>query len=62
MKARRYKPQEVVSKFVLRLPYRYNLALDGLVKSGAAKSKNELIVELVGIFLSDLKRKAEEKA
>jgi hypothetical protein len=38
------------------------LALDGLVDKGAAKSKNELIVELVALFLCDLKKKAEEKA
>lgn len=62
MKARRYEPHEIVSKFVLRLPYRYSLALDGLVDKGAAKSKNELIVELVALFLCDLKKKAEEKA
>lgn len=61
MSARRYQPQEKISKFVLRLPDRYSLALDGLVKKGAAKSKNELIVELIGIFLSDLRRKAEEE-
>lgn len=55
-----YVPQEKISKFVLRLPEHYSLALDGLVEKGVAKSRNELIVQLVAVFLSDLKRKAEE--
>ena len=68
-KAKRYEPQEKMSSFVLRLPYRYDFALDGLVEKGAAKSKNELIVQLIGTFLSDaralalsdLQKKAEKK-
>ena len=55
---KKYQPQQKTAKFVLRLPDRYSLALDSLVKSGVAKSKNELIVQLVSIFLSDLERKA----
>jgi len=55
----RYEPKVRVSSFILRLPEKYSLALDGLVKGGAAKSRNELIVELIGIFLSDLRKKAE---
>ena len=57
----RYEPQEKISSFVLRLPDRYNFALDSLVEKGAAKSKNELIVELIGRFLSDLQKEAEKK-
>ena len=57
---RKYQPQQKIAKFVLRLPDKYSLALDGLVKSGVAKSKNELIVQLISIFLSDLERKARE--
>jgi hypothetical protein len=59
--ATRYEPQEKASSFVLRLPYRYDFALDALVEKGAAKSKNELIVELIGRFLSDLQKEAEKK-
>jgi hypothetical protein len=57
----RYEPEEKVSSFVLRLPDRYNTALDGLVEGGAAKSKNELIVEIIGRFLSNLQKEAEKK-
>jgi metal-responsive CopG/Arc/MetJ family transcriptional regulator len=57
----RYEPQEKASSFVLRLPEKYTLALDGLVEKGAAKSRNELLVEIVGRFLSDLQKEAEKK-
>ena len=60
-KSTRYGPQEKVRSFVLRLPEKYTLALDGLVEKGAAKSRNELIVEVVGRFLSDLQKEAEVK-
>ena len=60
-KSARYGPQEKVRSFVLRLPEKYTLALDGLVDKGAAKSRNELIVEVVGRFLSDLQKEAEVK-
>lgn len=55
----RYEPQEKIDRFILRLPDSYNLALNGLVKKGAAKSKNELIVEVIAVFLSDLRSRAE---
>lgn len=55
----KYKPQEKISKFVLRLPDMYDLVLKGLVEKGAAKSKNELIVEIIGVFISDLRKRAE---
>ena len=58
-KTTRYGPQEKVRSFVLRLPEKYTLALDGLVEKGAAKSRNELIIEVIGRFLSDLQREAE---
>lgn len=57
----RYEPEERIRSFVLRLPEKYTLALDGLVEKGAAKSRNELIVEVIGRFLSDLQREAEVK-
>jgi len=60
-KTTRYEPQEKASSFVLRLPEKYTLALDGLVKKGAAKSRNELLVEIIGRFLSDLQKEAEKK-
>lgn len=55
-----YQPIEKISKFVLRLPDKYSLALDGLVEKGAAKSKNELIVQVIHVFLSDLEKKAKD--
>ncbi len=60
-KAKRYEPQEKTSSFVLRLPDTYDLALKGLVEKGIAKSKNQLIVEIIGTFLSDLQKEAEKK-
>jgi hypothetical protein len=60
-KAKRYEPQEKTSSFVLRLPDTYDLALRGLVVKGVAKSKNALIVEIIGTFLSDLQKAAEKK-
>jgi hypothetical protein len=55
---RSYKPQEKITRFVLRLPHHYSLALDGLVQKDVSKSKNELIVEIIGLFLSDLYKQA----
>lgn len=55
----RYKPKEKISSFILRLPDTYDLALKGLVEKGAAKSKNQLIIEIIGAFLSDLQKRAE---
>jgi hypothetical protein len=60
-KAKRYEPKEKISSFVLRLPDTYDLSLKGLVEKGVAKSKNELIVEIIGTFLSDLQKQAEKK-
>lgn len=57
----RYEPEEKITSFVLRLPDRYNSALEELVEKGAAKSKNDLIVEIIGFALSDLKKMAEKK-
>lgn len=56
---KQFQPIEKIAKFVLRIPDGYSLALDGLVKKGVAKSKNELIVEIIAVFLSDLRAKAE---
>lgn len=58
---RAYIPKEKIAKFILRLPDMYNLALNGLVENGAAKSKNELIVEIISVFLSELRVKAERE-
>jgi hypothetical protein len=59
--ATRYEPQEKISTFVLRLPDAYDLALKGLFEKGAAKSKNELIIEIIGLFLANLQKEAEKK-
>jgi hypothetical protein len=56
---RSFEPQELIDKFVLRLPNRYNEILNQLVDKGAAKSKNELIAQIISCFLSDLRTKAE---
>jgi len=57
----RYEPQERVSAFILRLPERYVLTLDALVEQGAAKSRNDLIVEIIDRFISNLQKKAQEE-
>ena len=57
----RYKPKEKISSFVLRLPDIYDLALKGLVEEGAAKSKNELIVQIIKTFLTELQKRAENE-
>jgi|GEM_PF-3391776 len=57
----RYEPQERMTSFVLRLPEKYALALDGLVKKGAAKSRNELIVEIIERFISSLEKEAKKR-
>lgn len=59
-KITRYDPQEKTSSFVLRLPETYTLALNGLVEKGVAKSRNELLVEIIGTFLSNLQKEAEK--
>jgi hypothetical protein len=56
----RYEPQEKISSFVLRLPEKYVLALDGLVEKGVAKSRNELLVEIVERFLTNLQKEAQK--
>ncbi len=57
----RYEPRPLERSFVLRLSDEYTKALDGLVKEGIAKSRNDLIIHIIGIFLSDLRRNAEAK-
>ncbi len=57
----RYEPEEKIASFVLRLPDMYNSVLEELVENGAAKSKNDLIVEIIRKALSDLKKIAEKK-
>jgi metal-responsive CopG/Arc/MetJ family transcriptional regulator len=59
--AARYEPQERISSFVLRLPERYALALDGLVEKGAAKSRNDLLVEIVERFITSLQKEAQKR-
>ena len=46
-------------KFVLRLPSQYVDALDGLVRMGISKSRNDLIVTIVASFLRDLEAHAK---
>jgi hypothetical protein len=48
-------------KFVLRVPAHYSAALDGIVQQGLSKSKNELIVTIIGAFLKDLEKHAKAK-
>ena len=57
----RYKPEEITRSFVLRLPENQAAILDGLVKKRAAKSKNELIVQIIDKFISALRDEAEVK-
>jgi len=55
----RYEPVPVDSAFILRLPNEYTVVLDGLVKKGAAKSRNDLIVEIIRGFVTTIKKEAE---
>jgi metal-responsive CopG/Arc/MetJ family transcriptional regulator len=60
-KTARYEPQERTSSFILRLPEKYAVVLDGLVEKGAAKSRNELIVEIIERFIIDLQKEAQKR-
>jgi metal-responsive CopG/Arc/MetJ family transcriptional regulator len=55
----RYEPQERTTSFVLRLPERYVLTLDGLVEKGVAKSRNDLLVEIIERFITSLQKEAQ---
>ncbi|MCJ7631973.1 hypothetical protein MUP77_06215 [Candidatus Bathyarchaeota archaeon] len=57
----RYEPQERISSFVLRLPEKYALALNGLVEKGVAKSRNELLVEIIERFIINLQKEAQKR-
>ena len=54
-----YEPKPLESTFILRIPNEYKVALDALVLKGVAKSRNELVVEIIRDFLSTLRKKAE---
>jgi metal-responsive CopG/Arc/MetJ family transcriptional regulator len=58
---RQYEPKPLDRSFILRLPDHYTTAIDGLIKKGAAKSRNELIVHIVGLFLEELRKEGEVK-
>jgi hypothetical protein len=55
------KPKE--KAVLLRLPENYILALDKIVENskGRYRSRNDIVTELIGIFLSDLRAQAEKK-
>jgi hypothetical protein len=55
----RDKPVPLEQSFALKLPDEYILALDGLVLKGAAESRNDLIVQIIGSFLKELANKPE---
>lgn len=48
---------------LFRLPEAYIIALDDIVKKskGKYKSRNDIVTEVVGTFLQDLRRQAEEQ-
>lgn len=56
------KPKPKEKPIVLRLPERYVMALDSIVKGskGKIKSRNELIVDIIGIFLTEIEKRAKE--
>lgn len=55
----KYEPIPFDSSFILRLPRQYTAVLDGLVEKGAAKSRNDLIVEIIKGFIETLGKEAE---
>lgn len=57
-------PEPKEKPVLLRLPEHYIIALDEIVRQskGKYKSRNELVTDIVGIFLSDLKKSAERKS
>jgi len=57
------QPEPMEKPVLFRLPEHYILALDQIVEKskGRYKSRNDLMIEIVGIFLSDLRRQAEDK-
>lgn len=56
----RYEPVAIDSTFILRLPHEYTMVLDGLVAKGVAKSRNDLIVEIIKGFIGTIEKRAEE--
>jgi Arc/MetJ-type ribon-helix-helix transcriptional regulator len=57
-------PEPKDKPILLRLPEHYVIALDEIVRQskGKYKSRNELATEILGIFLSDLKNRAEDES
>ncbi|MBI3639321.1 MAG: hypothetical protein HY223_03305 [Thaumarchaeota archaeon] len=57
-------PEPKEKPVLLRLPEHYVIALDEIVRQskGKYKSRNEIVIEIIGIFLSDLKKSAEKKS
>jgi hypothetical protein len=56
------QPEPQVKPVLFRLPENYIIALDKIVEhsKGKYKSRNDLVSEVIGIFLADLKRQADE--
>lgn len=46
--------------FILRLPDYHTTVLNKLVEKGVAKSRNDLIIQIIDVFLMDLRREAEK--
>jgi len=57
-------PEPKEKPVLLRIPEHYIIAIDEIVKksNGKYKSRNELVTEIIGIFVSDLKSKAEAES
>ena len=47
-------------QFVLRLPENQAVFLDHLVDVGIFKSRNDSIVKIIAVFISDLEKKVKE--
>jgi len=58
------EPRPKERSLILRLPEHYVIALDGIVEQskGKFRSRNSLMTDIIGIFLSELKSKALEGA
>ena len=47
-------------QFILRLPENHAVFLDQMVDVGIFKSKNDLIVKIITVFINDLENKVKE--
>lgn len=56
-------PSPTEKPVLLRIPENYIIALDTIVErsKGQFKSRNDLVIDIIGTFLSDLRSEADSK-